>query len=281
MSATGRAPRGFVYAATGDVYTTLARRSARRLKAIHPTIPVDLFTDAPLDDPVFDRVHRLSKSTRRPKMEALGRSRFDATILLDADTIAVTRIAELFHMTRRYPLSASFATGRPNHLHGWQRDIPLWFPVFNAGVLVARRGHTVRRLARQWDAMMQAEGLAHDQPALRRLCWDLRVDVGMIPVEYNVIHRRMLDIWAPDMGAPRLLHLRALHDKPPGDPFQPLDYHDELPAPICRRIDRALRREARVRREAEPMTWTRTSRLGRVVRVLGQRSGLLAPRLQS
>ena len=66
------APRGFVYAATGSAYVTLARRSARALRRIiGPDAQIDLFTDAPVHDPVFSQVHILQQASRRPKIEAL------------------------------------------------------------------------------------------------------------------------------------------------------------------------------------------------------------------
>lgn len=78
--APASAPKGFVFAATGDICVTLARRAARSLRLVHPGAEIDLFTDVRVDDSVFNQVHRLSESWFRPKMEAVLKSRFERTI---------------------------------------------------------------------------------------------------------------------------------------------------------------------------------------------------------
>ena len=59
---------GFVFAATGDKYVTLARRAARTLKQVMPDVPVDLFTDLPVSDPTLSQIHSLETATHRPKI---------------------------------------------------------------------------------------------------------------------------------------------------------------------------------------------------------------------
>ncbi|WP_212536646.1 hypothetical protein [Thetidibacter halocola] len=265
-----RLPRGFVYATTGEAYTITARRAARRMRQVCPDIPIDLFTDQEVEDPVFDHIHRLNRSTHRPKMEAMGRSRFGSTILLDSDTIVVTDISELFSMTRRFPLSAAFCVARASHLYGTQRDIPRWFPTFNAGLMVFRRGRRSRQLARSWQRMMDEGQLEFDQPSLRRLAWDLSLPVGIVPPEYNLIHIKMLQVWQPHMGAPRLLHMRKLHRQPPGDPEKPLDYHEELPPKLAEMIDELLAAEAQYELYGGPRNPPR-NRLHRLLRVMRRR----------
>ncbi|SUZ32566.1 hypothetical protein ROE7235_02327 [Roseibaca ekhonensis] len=220
---------GYVYATTGEDYTILARRSARTLKQVCPGACIDLFTDQDVVDPVFDRICRLDRSTHRPKLEAMGRSRFARTIMLDADTVPLTNISELFSMARVYPLSAMTGWSRPAFMLREQADIPRWYPHFNSGVMVFRRGRRVRQLARAWAADMDSSGRQFDQTSLRRLCWDLDISVGAIPQEYNLILLDLLKIWGPAMGAPRLLHIRDLHASPAGDPQSPFDLAQLLP----------------------------------------------------
>lgn len=242
------APRdGYVYATTGEGYTTLARRSARTLKQVCPSACIDLFTDQDVDDPIFDRIHPLNDSTHYPKIEALARTRFARTIMLDADTVPLTDMSDLFLMARDYPLSAMTGWARPAFMLQGQGDIPRWFPHFNSGVLVFRRGRRIRQLARAWSAAMHRNGHRYDQTPLRRLCWDLGLPVGSIPQEYNLILMDMLKIWSPSMGAPRLLHIRKLHDGPPGDPLHPFALAGILPPAQVQLIERLRADEARLR----------------------------------
>lgn len=220
---------GYVYATTGAGYTTLARRAARTLRQVSPDACIDLFTDQDIADPVFDRIHRLNHVTHYPKTEALGRSRFDRTILLDADTVVLTDISELFGMARSYPLSAMIGWARPPFMLQAQADIPRWFPHFNSGVLVFRKGRRIRQLARAWSAAMARDKVTFDQTPLRRLCWDLAIRVGTIPHEYNMILMPALKFWDAAMGAPRVLHIRQLHELPAGDPNAPFDLDQLLP----------------------------------------------------
>lgn len=90
--------RGFVFATTGEQYTTLARRAARTLRGVMPQCNIDLFTDRAVDDDVFDQIHRLDHNWFRPKMQAIRESRFERTIVMDADLVVVADISEVFQV---------------------------------------------------------------------------------------------------------------------------------------------------------------------------------------
>ena len=66
--------RGVVLVATGaENYIALAARAAASVKRACPGLAVDLYTDAPRDLPVFDRVHVLENPWFRSKIDALAR----------------------------------------------------------------------------------------------------------------------------------------------------------------------------------------------------------------
>lgn len=218
-----------IYAATGDDYVTLARRAARTLRRVMPGVAIDLFTDRAVDDPVFDRVHRLDTSWIRPKMEALRRSRFERTLYLDVDTVVLADLGDLFPLLDRCDIVGCWAKNRPLVLETEQRDIPRAFPYLNSGVLVVRRSPEMSRLLVDWDAMARSEhaaGLRHavvDQFALRRLLYERHVSVMVLPLEYNLQYLDFLDVWSANFGKPQILHVRDLHREDPGDPGQPFD----------------------------------------------------------
>jgi hypothetical protein len=229
--AVTRLTKGFVYATTGAGYTALARRSARNLRQAHPNVLIDLFTDQAVDDPVFNRIHKVQDSWFRPKMEALLRSRFDVTVLLDSDTIPLDHVDELFGAVSNCDLAAAMSTGRPLAMYMDQPDIPRAFPYLNAGVMVVRRNLRSQMLIREWQDMVRRNGLAKDQPALRWLLYHRRIRFQVLPMEYNLVNIDLLDQWQPHFGAPRLLHVQDLHKADPGDPLLPFHLVEVLGRP--------------------------------------------------
>jgi hypothetical protein len=254
-----RGQQGYVYATTGQEYTILARRAARSLRGVSPDAQIDLFTDQDIDDPVFDRIHQLKNDWKFPKIEAMQRSRFRYTIMLDADTVILTDVSELFSMTREYTLSACLGYARPPYIFQSQRYVPRWVPVLNSGVLVFRQGRRIRRLGRAWANYMVRHQQTHDQPSLRVLIRDLRISTGIIPPEYNLIQMKALNIWEDHMAAPRILHVRALHQKPPGDPLVPIALRDVVSEQKAAMIEGLFAAEAQWKADRAPLHWSRRS----------------------
>ncbi|GHC52886.1 putative nucleotide-diphospho-sugar transferase [Neogemmobacter tilapiae] len=216
-----RLTKGFVYATTGADYTALARRSARNLRQAHPNVQIDLYTDQHVTDAVFNRIYPVQDNWFRPKMEALLRSRFDVTVLLDSDTIPLAHIDELFRAVEGCDLAACLSTGRPLAMYLDQPEIPRSFPYLNAGVMVVRRNRRTQALIREWRDMVRRNDLPKDQPPLRWLLYHRRIRFQVLPMEYNLVNLDLLDQWQSHFGAPRLLHVQKLHDADPGDPETP------------------------------------------------------------
>lgn len=224
--------RGFVYAATGADYVTLARRSARSLRrVIGDSLPIDLFTDATVTDPVFDRVHPLSTVSRRPKVEALLNSRFDSTIYLDCDTICIAPITDIFDVLDRFDL-AFCAEQRRNDKRVREQhplgDVPVAFPQPNSGLMGVRKSEASRALLQEWHRIFHSGTEKYDQHSLRYLLFHSDLHFHTLPVEYNVMFLGIFMGPARGLAAPRMLHLPKLHQKPPGDPMRPFIVAEEL-----------------------------------------------------
>lgn len=235
--------KGFIYATTGRDYTVLARRSARNLRAVMPDAQIDLFTDQEITDPVFDQIHRLSQSTHRPKMEAMLRSRFDRNVLLDADTIPVGDVADLFAILDCCHVAGALAYGRPAWAFAAQKNIPRAFPYINGGVLAFRRSPRMLQLIAEWQRMVVGNDLRHDQPALRSLLYRHRVPLIVLPHYYNMIYPGWLDRWEGNFGPPLILHIFDLHKKPPGSPDMPFDLVTVLGRRRARVVLQSLEKE--------------------------------------
>ena len=220
--------RGYVYATTGEGYTNLARRSARNLRQVMPNAQIDLFTDQNITDPVFNQIHALERVSHRPKMEAMRRSRFRRTVMLDADAFPIVPVNDLFDLAGLYDLAATSTFIRPWAVYGAQKHIPRAFPYLNAGVLAFRKTPHIIALATAWEKAVLDHNQPIDQPALRELIFSMKTRFMVLPREYNLIYLKSLDHWPAIFGIPRILHVRDLHDRPMGDPEQPIGLVEAL-----------------------------------------------------
>ena len=242
-AATAPSDRGFVFAATSPRYTIMAQRAARNLRMVMPEAQVDLFTDQDIEDPVFDRIHRLEHVWHRPKMEAMRRSRFERTVMLDADLVFLAPVWELFDILDRFELAGCHGTVRRPGMGYADTEVPRSFPVINTGVLALRRTPALIDFLQRWeDAVRNAEAKL-DQPAFRRMLYESDLRFAALPSEYNVMHLPALDRQEPRMGAPRILHLMRLDKKEPGDPSQPFDLEDCIEPKTYRHVRRLLTRD--------------------------------------
>ena len=249
---------GFVFAATGETYITLARRAARSLRAIHPDAEIDLFTDADPGDTVFSDVHILSESWFRPKMEALRTSRFERTLFLDADVMVIASLAPVFEVLERFDVAAAqdrYGASTAGLLHH-TRAMPPAFPALNSGVLAMRRTPDTAALLAAWEHQMKDTGAKRDQPVLRELLYDSDLRVCTLPPGYNLLSFNELTSWWGMFGAPRVLHSPKLHKGRggAGDPETPYTMAEVVGAKNAERIKHLLHADPTVTPEAAPGT---------------------------
>ncbi len=198
-----------LFAATGPVFREMAVEAAKSVRAHCPGLPIDLVTDAPPPEEVFDEVRLLQGYERFPKIPALRGTRFERTLYLDSDVRVVADLTDIFELLDRFDLAAAHDPMRNSSkaVVSWRQPLPNAFPQFNAGVLAYRRSPAVMRLLDEWDAGVRELATGKDQPVLRELLWtrdDLRVAV--LPPEYNLWDLAQLSALHPLHAAPRLLH---------------------------------------------------------------------------
>lgn len=235
--------RGFVFAATGHDYVTLARRAARNLKQAMPRCQVDLFTDASLDDEIFDRVHLLDHPSRRPKIEAMQRSRFERTIYLDADIAVLAPIDDVFDILDRFDLALVPSQRRNDRRNREQlpgHPVPPAFPQMNSGVMAVRRSAQTDGLLADWHRMVHDGTQKFDQPSLRVLLYEGTLRLHILPDEYNVMFFRPFMLNGAGYTAPRLLHEPKLHKNEAGDPTQPFQLGEILAPPQIKKLAEML-----------------------------------------
>ena len=213
--------QGFVFATTGETYTILARRAARNLRLLMPGCSIDLFTDQPVEDLVFDRIHPLGHSWFRPKMQALRESRFERSIVLDADIIVVADISEVFQLLDRCDIAGVEGVVRSLPMMSSESEVPRCLPPINSGFLAVRASQKLCEFTISWENDVRERASSADQPAFRSHLY--HSDLRFLPLggEYNLIAIGRLDTWGKAAGAPRVLHVPDLHNRPPGNPEVP------------------------------------------------------------
>jgi hypothetical protein len=202
---------GFVFATTGEKYTGLARRSAANLRQVMPQAQIDLFTDQPVEDPTFDRIHPVTPGFFRPKMEALANSRFERTVYLDADVIALADVSELFAILDRNDIAGAHMQYRNTGLAIEDQSIPESFPQINGGVLALRKSPATRAFVLAWERTVRETSAPFDQPSLRRLLWDSDLRLAVLPMEYNFKCMTFIEVLDSRHPAPRLMHFSEIN----------------------------------------------------------------------
>lgn len=246
------ASQGVLFAATGAGYRGLARRAAESVKRHAPDLAVDLFTDEPVEAGVFDRVVTLDNPWFRSRIDAMARTRFERTLHLDADVLAVADVRDVFDVLDRFDVALAHDQLRnsPSATTFWRRPLPNAFPQFNGGVIAYRRAPPVLAFLREWAEVMRTSGLKRDQPALRELLWLSDLRIATLPEEYNLLDFREIASWSAGKAAPRILHHYDLHKHFTGRRREIADVSDLVGPMIAARLPLLIEADASLARLA-------------------------------
>ncbi len=213
--------RGVIYVATGPDYRALAETSARSLRAVEPDLPIDLFTDTPGETAagLFDAVHRIADPHPRSKLDCMARTRFERTLFLDADTLVLAPLGDLFDVLERFELALAHDVRRATALirESAGGPTPYAFPQLNSGVLLYRRTPRMLAFLAEWAHRFAVAGGTRDQPVLKAMLWDSDLRFWVLPPEFNLRRVTMLDAWEPGDALPTILHSHRLMDHMRGD----------------------------------------------------------------
>jgi hypothetical protein len=209
--------RGAIWVATGRDYLDLALASARSLAAHEPDLARDIFTDLPAAVPegLFDRVHAIDDPHPRSKLDCMARTRFGRTLFLDADTLVLGPLGDLFDVASRFDLAMAHDVRRASRLirEGVAERTPYAFPQLNSGVVLYRRSEPMLAFLAEWARRFRETGAARDQTVLKDLLWtDERVRFYVLPPEFNLRRVTVLDAWEPLDARPTILHSHRLMD---------------------------------------------------------------------
>lgn len=228
-----RPSRGVIYVATGQGYLDLAADSARSLRQMAPDLDIDIFVDPatlPAADGLvpFDRVLPVPRVHPRAKIDCLPLTRFDRTLYLDCDTLAIGPLGDLFDVLDRFELAIAHDMRRASDLvqESGFATTPYAFPQMNSGVMLYRRSPAMWAFLADWQARYRALGVLRDQVSLKDILWQSDLRFYVLPPEFNLRRVTMLDAWEPLDVRPAILHSHRLldHLRDPGAPrLQSLD----------------------------------------------------------
>jgi hypothetical protein len=209
---------GVIYVAEGAGYLDLAERSVRSLRALHPGLEVDLFTDQATGSDLFDRVRPIPPGPT-PKLASLTETRFDRTLYLDCDTLILAPLGDLYDVLKRFELALAHDVRRASALirESHRETLPYAFPQMNAGVMLYRRSEPMWMFLRDWQRRYREAGRTRDQVSLHDLLWASDLRFYVLPPEFNLRRVTMLDAWEPLDARPTILHSHRLLQHMRGD----------------------------------------------------------------
>ncbi|MBW7920541.1 MAG: hypothetical protein H3C51_00375 [Rubellimicrobium sp.] len=207
------ATSGVIYVASGADYVDLACASAQGLRRHQPGLPVDIFTDDPVPAGLFDRIHPLSRPGPRAKLTAMQETRFERTLFLDADTLVVGPIGDLFDVLERFDCALAHDMRRASALiREGAVATPYAFPQLNSGVFLYRRSAAMLAFLAEWERRFHATGARRDQPILKDMLWESDLRFYVLPPEFNLRRLTLLDAWEPWDVRPAIIHSHRLMD---------------------------------------------------------------------
>lgn len=204
---------GVLFVATGAGYRALARRAAESVARVCPGLPIDLHTDEAVEPGVFASVTVIEEPWFRSRIDAMAATRFERTLHLDADVLAVADLRDVFEVLERFDVALAHDQARnsPAAAAGWRAELPAAFPQFNGGVIAYRRNPDVLGFLRGWAEALRESGMRKDQPTLRELLWLSDLRIATLPPEYNLLDLGAVRRWDRFRPAPRLVHHYRLH----------------------------------------------------------------------
>jgi hypothetical protein len=220
-------PAGVLYIAFGKRFINEAFASAKNVK-LHSNVSTALFCDREVGNALFDYTERINPEHKRAKVDVLGSSPFKKTLYLDADTVVLRDISEIFILLDRFDVVGTHDYSRKKA--EWAKkiceydEIPYAFPEINGGVLGFKTNAQESKFLdlwrkKFWEYRKCTRGM--DQPALRMAAWESGANLYILPTEFNVrnqtirrkIRSRMKEADSLDLLRPRILHFHGCQER--------------------------------------------------------------------
>lgn len=220
--------KGYIYMAFGENFYLECINSVKILKS-KTDLPIHLFTDKkniPKEESdLFFSISFLPNLHLRSKVDYISLSPFDKTIYLDTDIIVVKKIDNLFTLLDNFDILATLDTARKRENMSRQikeyGKIPYAFGEVNSGLLCFNK-FAREKIFKKWPKIFyryMKESGGWDQPSLRVLLWKLNASLYILPPEFNIRSKKLLEkvqnnkeILGEYHMSPRVYHMHLYDD---------------------------------------------------------------------
>ena len=192
--------------AHGAKYRAFARRAAWHIKLTNPDLPVHIYSDAPIDDPSVDEVTVLDGVWHRSRLDSMLTSPFDETLALDVDIFVTLPIGDIFDTLAVHDIAACHDQNRSFARRELDWDMPNAMPQLNGGVVAYRKSDAALDFIRRWRDHVQETNAERDQPTFRKLAYEGKARMAILPPEYNLQNRQSFTFRYRNV-APRVMHV--------------------------------------------------------------------------
>ena len=184
--------KGIFYIAFGDSFTKEALFSIESLRRYMPDIPVALYTDKEVSNPLVNIIKVIKPKHIRSKVDFISQSPFNKTLYLDSDTVIARDISDMFDVLDRFDVGAThdYARKRENYCNIPEyKKIPYSFSEVNGGIMAFNNSDRVEIFFDLWKKYFYKYRnitSGWDQVSLRISLWESQVGIHHYPPEYNV-----------------------------------------------------------------------------------------------
>ena len=220
--------KGYIYTAFGENFYKECINSVKILKR-KTNLPIHLITDqkdiSSKEKSLFFSISYMPNLHVRSKVDYITLSPFDNTIYLDTDIIVVKEIDELFNLLDNFDILATLDTARKRENISQEieeyKKIPYSFGEVNSGLLCFNK-FAKEKILINWPKIFYKyikESGGWDQPSLRILLWKFKASLYILPPEFNIRSKKLLEkvkenksIFGGDHMMPRIYHMHLYDD---------------------------------------------------------------------
>ncbi len=220
---------GVVYCARGKPYLKQAELSAKSLQSFSPNIPCTIFTTEKITGSNWDKTISLPsnppsrKLSMSDKLFTLIETPYSHTLYLDADTLIIDNISEMFQILHKFDLSICHGHDRQKRFDiqtgigsykgkthkAIDITIPYAFSPLQGGLILFKKNNKVNTWLNDLYKLYIQKDYYDDQVSIRELLWKSNLNFYVLPPEYNFNTIDQLKSWKKyhyKQAKPKIFH---------------------------------------------------------------------------
>jgi len=185
--------KGYVFCASGHPYfLNAAERAANSIKKFSPDAHITLFSGFSKRPEVFDDIIEADMNPEyrySAKVYNLINSPYEKTIFLDADTILVDSIDEIFNILNYFDFALPHSFHRSGETSWYAQDSFPGLTGLSSSMIVYRKRKEVLEVLNKWieeyDTMCSKSPDFGDQGILSKIIYEFGTSLYVLPPEYH------------------------------------------------------------------------------------------------